>query len=254
MDTCPQFLPYIRQAVSKARKIIAISKGVAEEAIRRFPEAADKIETMIGGYDSWKFYPVDVTRESVLSEYGIREDPEFLLVSVGKLDQIKGVDYLLSAAAQYEKIYGNRIMTLIAGDGALSDELKAQAARLDLKSVRFLGHVPNNRLKRLYSVSDLCVIPARKDPLGAVAVEAMACGVPVVASNQGALTDVITPEVGTLIETGSVSDLVEGIRHELEYPNREMRRAAAARYAKERFSEDRILERMMGVYQTAENR
>ena len=171
-----------------------------------------------------------------------------------KLDQIKGVDYLLAAAEQYEKIYGSRIMTLIAGDGALSDELKAQAMRLNLKSVRFLGHVPNNRLKRLYSVSDLCVIPARKDPLGAVAVEAMACGVPVVASNQGALTDVITPEVGTLIETGSVSDLVEGIRHELEYPNREMRRAAAARYAKERFSEDRILERMMGVYQTAENR
>ena len=77
--------------------------------------------------------------------------------------------------------------------------MKLKAARLGLRGVRFIGHQTQTALAALYSVSDVFAMPSRAEPFGLAALEAMACGLPVVGTSAGGLMDIITPDVGSLV-------------------------------------------------------
>ena len=138
---------------------------------------------MHNGYNEDVFFPVDANREELMSSLGINYNGEQIVLFVGKLTAFKGADTLLRAAKQYERLEKGKIITLIVGSGDERKKLEELKDSLGLKGVFFLGHREQEELRRLYSTADVLAVPSRKEPFGLVALEAMACGLPVVASN-----------------------------------------------------------------------
>jgi len=125
----------------------------------------------------------------VRRRYGL-EGP--FLLSVGSLEPGKNRERLLQAFARLQA-RGLKHTLVVAGQRAWRYEGEAPLARrLGLAdSVRFLGHVPQADLPALYSAADLFVFPSLYEGFGLPALEAMACGTPVVASNVSALPEVV---------------------------------------------------------------
>ena len=121
--------------------------------------------------------------------YGFNPDDKIVL-SVGKLAPHKGYQYLLWAARRYESI-DNRIKTLIIGEGGYRDSLIQIKTALNLRHVYFLGLIPSEKLVDYYNMADIMVIPSLEEHLGIVALEAMACETPVLASCVGGLKEII---------------------------------------------------------------
>lgn len=107
-------------------------------------------------------------------------------------------------------------LTLIAGDGELRGKLEEQARRLNLRNVKFLGNQPQAILKDIYNIANVSCVPSRREPFGLVAAEAMACGTPVIATNEGGLPDFINENVGILVPVDNAEELAVAVRQVLD--------------------------------------
>jgi glycosyltransferase involved in cell wall biosynthesis len=171
-----------------------------------------------------------------------------LVLFAGKLAHFKGVDVLLDAARLYEGERPDEITTIIAGDGELVTQLKKQAESLGLKDVHFLGHLDISQLRALYSMADISVVPSRREPFGLVAVEALACGSPVIATNQGGLPDIINDDVGALVDVDDSFGLSAAILREIYRPDRAERGKFAAKYAFENYAQDSLIDSLIEIF------
>ena len=243
------FRKYAEETAAGAKRIITISNDNDELVREIFPSCADKTVFMSNGYDPERFYPEPRAKEKIGGMFDIQLQ-EKLVMFAGKLAHFKGIDTLLEAAKLYEGEYPGKILTLIAGDGELVGQLKNQARELKLKGVRFLGHVDVSQLRNLYSAADVSVVPSRREPFGLVAIEALACGSTVVATNQGGLMDIINDKIGALVEVDDAFGLSEAIQKELYRPDMPERKKAASKYAKENYSQDSLMHTLMEIYNT----
>ena len=174
---------YGKSAVEGCKKIIAISNDNINEIIDKFPEARDKITFVKNGYNSQDFFIEDLDKEDVLSRFSIDGQFERIVLFVGRISKMKGLDVLFKAANLYET---EKTLTLIVGDGEYRKELNECKEKLKLKNIVFLGSRGHKDLRLLYNISDVLVLPSRKEALPLVAIEALACGTPAVVTNQSA--------------------------------------------------------------------
>lgn len=211
----PRFRNIADDAVARCRGIIAISRDNFEDTVATIPAAADKMILLLNGYNEDIFYLEDVDREELLASYGVPYSGERIVLFAGKLTNFKGVDTLLRAAARYEADHPD-VITLLAGSGEERENLDALQGELGLQRTYFLGHQLQDALRSLYNIADVFAMPSRREPFGLVALEAMACGLPVVATNQGGLAEFVTEEVGALVDVDDDEALAESIVVELD--------------------------------------
>ncbi len=199
---------WANEAAEYASAIVTISKDSNELAENILPKTKGKTKWIRNGVDMSVFSKDDsIDKIKVLNSLGI-ENYDKVVSFVGKLTHFKGVDVLLNAIAIYEKA---NILTIIAGDGELRDLLQKQAKELELKNVKFVGNQPQSKLKEIYNIADCSCVPSRREPFGLVAIEAMACGAPVVATNEGGLPDFVTPDVGILVNVEDAESLAKSV-------------------------------------------
>lgn len=209
-DKWPEMRHYAKIAMDACVKVICISADNEKLVREAFPQHADKIVRMRNGYNPDIFYPQALDRAEVLGRHGIDYLGQDVILFAGKMTRFKGIDILMDAAATYEEQCPN-VITVLAGNGEERANLEEQARTLGLSRVHFIGNVPQDELARLYCIADIDLVPSRREPFGLVAVEAMACGTPVVASNQGGLPDFVNDSVGALVKPEDPADLARGI-------------------------------------------
>ena len=107
-------------------------------------------------------------------------------------------------------------------------------------------------LQLLYNAADVFVMPSRREPFGLVALEAMACGLPVVGSNEGGLPEFINSQVGTLVSPEDEEAFCAAILNELTRHHTEPeRRDIIAHYASSNFAQAQFVAKLEQVYQRA---
>ena len=141
-------------------------------------------------------------------------------------------------------------LTLISGDGELRGSLEEQAKSLNLENVRFLGNQPQTVLKDIYNIADVSCVPSRREPFGLVAAEAMACGTPVIATNEGGLPDFINEKVGTLVPVDDPKQLSFAVKQVVN-GEKVFDRDAIAKEAQDKHSVDKKVDEFKERYQIA---
>ncbi len=244
-----RYHPYALKGARNARKVITISKQVDREASELYHLEDEKRKIVYNGYDTKLFKVKNIFRKEVLEKFSINDIPDYIVFFAGKLAHFKGVDILLKAAKIYENQIKEKITTLIAGNGILYEELKNLKDFLKLKSTFFLGHVSQDQLVDLYNIADVSTVPSRSEPFGLVAVEALACGIPVVCTNQGGLPDFINKDIGALVDVEDDIALAEAIINELVRPDKKERKKRAHEYAINNFSWENTIKEVEKIYQ-----
>jgi glycosyltransferase involved in cell wall biosynthesis len=249
-DKWPEMRHFAETAMDAACKVICISADNEQLVREAFPQHADKIVRMRNGYNPDIFYPRSLNRTEVLGRYGLNYEGEDLVLFAGKMTRFKGIDILMDAAATYEEQCPNAI-TVLAGDGEERANLEKQAADLGISRLFFIGNVAQDELARLYNIADIDLVPSRREPFGLVAVEAMACGTPVVATNEGGLPDFVNDSVGGLVPVEDAPALAQKILDVLDRAvGNPAWRADIQKYAEQNYSQAAIIQELIALYQS----
>jgi D-inositol-3-phosphate glycosyltransferase len=210
-----------------------------------------RIDIVPCGVDLDLFAPME--KESARRKLGLK-DGERVILFVGRIEPLKGIDILISAAAQLHEDE-NFIVLIVGGDARAAAEigqLRAQAERLGVDHhISFVGSVEHDQLPLYYNAADVCVVPSYYESFGLVAVESMACGTPVVASRVGGLTTTVRDgETGYLIPWRCPEPFAE--RLELLLDNDELRASfgRAGREAVERFRWANVADAVGALYES----
>ncbi|WP_258209501.1 glycosyltransferase family 4 protein [Paenibacillus radicibacter] len=178
--------------LSNLDMIIANSSSLKQELSKLFPSQQAKIHKVFLGVDTNRFrLPSASERLAVRKKYGLHRT--FNVLFVGRLVPRKGINVLMRAIHELRRKHP-KIRLLIAGGSphkAYIRSLKQYAHKLKLP-VTFLGNIPHSRLRSMYWLGDCFVCPSQKhEAFGLVNVEAMASGVPVIASAIGGITEIV---------------------------------------------------------------
>jgi D-inositol-3-phosphate glycosyltransferase len=184
-----------KQVIRRANRVVVAT--MAELTQLRFLYKAEPSKMVIipPGVDLSHFYPIP--SDEAKSYVGLKPDNRMILF-VGRIERLKGVDTLIQAMACLKlKENGRPVhLAIIGGDPSVSrEQMTAEMSRLkDMcdglgldQSVVFLGRRDQDKLPYYYSAADVLVMPSHYESFGMVALEAMACGTPVIASEVGGL-------------------------------------------------------------------
>ena len=213
-------LPFLRPSFERARRIVAVSEATARDLAFHFPQCAEKIRVVYSGIDA-EFKPgnpgeIAATRR----ELGA---PEGYIFYAGTLEPRKNVGALLDAWLALKAENPNPQIPpplVLAGPyGWGSERLARRIENLASEGVRYLGRVDRAYLVRLFQAARIFVYPSLYEGFGFPAAEALACGVPVVATNSSSLPEVVG-DAGLLAEPGDAGALAAHIHRLLENPDR----------------------------------
>ena len=180
---------------SRVDQITLVSREAFEYYTSRYSRLRAKFALIPPVLDPAAFDVVD--RSIARAYFGLR-DEDLAVVFVGRLSEQKRVDLVIAASARLVKERASTHL-FIAGVGPEEGRLRLQAVKCGLKSVRFLGLLSPPEVRRLLCCADAVTLPSLWEGLPMVVLEALACGIPVVASNVGGIREVLTGELEEFI-------------------------------------------------------
>ena len=178
------------EVMASADRIIAFSAHERDAMERLYGADANKVALVPCGVDLSVFRPLD--QKTVRDRLGL--NGEKILLYVGRIEPLKGLDLLVETAAQMD--IGESVRMIVVGadanGGRELDRVKQMAKERDLEDqIDFVGQVDHTELPLYYNAADVCVVPSYYESFGLVALESMACGTPVVATRVGGLPTII---------------------------------------------------------------
>ena len=237
--------------VSEATVLTAGSPYEKELLSRLYGAPRDKVHIVPCGIDPELFRPLG--KSAARTELGL--DDSKVVLFVGRIEPIKGIDILLRALASLED--KERLKVLVIGGEPNGDpeaqKLRALASELGVAGkISFLGPLPQKKLPLYYSAADVCVMPSYYESFGLVAVEAMACGTPVVAARVGGLQSTVKDGLTGFLVSGHCPDPYSE-RLEVLLGNDALRRhmGEAARNSVQGLSWEKVVDRLLEVYNLA---
>lgn len=226
-------------ACHAALRMIVPSQAVARAATQRSGIDPNQITIIPNAVDAGSVAQLDpLTTGSSAMQNPLRLDRPFQIVFLGRLDPIKRVDDLLSAIA---KLSSASIHLHICGDGPMRWQLRQLTTALNLNArVTFHGFVPTGQA---LAEADLLVLPSAAEGFPLVLLEAMASGVPIVATSAPGIVDVVTDEqTALLVPVGDTAALADAIQRCVDNTHLRCAMAEQARaLVLSRYTWDRII-------------
>ncbi len=234
--------------LGSADGVVVSTDAEAGEISRLYEVSPSRVEVIAPGVDLDLFKPTN--KQAARDSLGVLEDN--VVLYVGRLEPIKGVDILVQAVADLDMVGSTRLL-IVGGDrGTVSPAggLGTLAGSLGIaEKVTFTGPVPQSELPTYYGAADVLVLPSHYESFGLVALEAMACGTPVVVSRVGGLkTFVRNGESGYLIPWRCPDPFSEQIEVMLANPSLRSAMGAAALETARRMGWSGVSSRLMEFY------
>jgi D-inositol-3-phosphate glycosyltransferase len=206
-----------------------------------------KVSVIPPGVDLSRFRPMSQSQSREFLGYGEGKN----ILFVGRLEPLKGLDVLFRAVAALEDL-GDVTLNIVGGDENSEEKARLQtlASRMKLtQNVRFVGSVSQDELPLHYNAADVCVLPSHYESFGLAALEAAACGRPVVASEVGGLPTIVNNgSTGFLVEPKHSDTMAERLCELLGDDMLRSRMGSAARTHAESLGWDRAAEALIDRY------
>jgi teichuronic acid biosynthesis glycosyltransferase TuaC len=222
----------IRWAAERADGLITVCAALKDELVR-LGIPPERVRTLRNGVDLEIFRPIHP--QQARSTLAVRGP---VLASVGSLIERKGHDLVIRALEHLPDV-----TLLIAGEGLERASLARLAAATGVAGrVHFLGSIPHERLREIYSAADALVLASSREGWPNVLLESMACGTPVIASNVWGAPEIIkAPEAGVLLQSRTASGIASAAKALLAaLPPREATRAYAERFSWQETTEGQV--------------
>jgi D-inositol-3-phosphate glycosyltransferase len=242
------------RVIRAADRIIAPTLTERDQLIELYDADESRISVAPPGVDLDVFRPGD--RAAAKRHFGFSDDP--LVLFVGRLQPFKGTDIAVDAMAHLGRMVPDAQLAIVGGDSPRgsrgeSIRLKLAARRLGVSDrLRFMEPVDHTELPELYRAADVVVVPSASESFGLVALEASACGTPVVATAVGGLRLIVRDgESGYLVERREADAFAAALSRVLADPGAQTRLGANAVKLAHRFpwsrTTDGILEAFASV-------
>lgn len=172
----------------------------------------------------------------------------FTIVTTGSLIYRKGFDILINALSNIQNCLPKKWQTIIIGDGEYKEELQQLINNLNLQSnIHLIGKKNKKDIVALLQQSDLFILPSRSETFGVVYIEAMACGLPIIATDCGGPRDIVTESNGFLIPNEDIDALSKTILYMVKNINKYDRKAIAED-CQARFSPEVIARQLTKIF------
>lgn len=245
-----------QQVVDEAGRLVANTAAEARQLVELYGADPARVDTIAPGADLQRFRVGD--RAAARAGLGIASD-EVLLSFVGRIQPLKAPDVLLRAAAELMGRDPTRRLRVLIVGGPSGSGLDQPQALVELagvlgiaESVTFLPPQPPELLAEIYRASDVVAVPSHSESFGLVALEAQACGTPVVAADVGGLgVAVLDGVTGLLVPTHRTQDWADALARVFDHPGRRHALAAAAPGHAAHFSWERTAEALLHSYAQA---
>jgi len=253
------------QVTEAADRLVANTRAEAQDLIDQYGADPDRVLVVEPGVDLARFSPPRPGRELATAveareRLGLPVSGQ-IVAFVGRIQPLKGPDVLLRAAAELRQLDPTlaETLTIVIVGGPSGSGLDRPSALMDLAaslgiadSVRFLPPQAGADLPDLYRAADLIAVPSYNESFGLVAMEAQACGTPVVAAAVGGLVTAVRDGVsGLLVDGHDPYDWAQVIAKALDEPSRLSSLSAGAVAHARNFSWRRTAAGLLAVYQEA---
>jgi glycosyltransferase involved in cell wall biosynthesis len=230
----------LKGVFKRAASISCVSSPFKSELEQRFDVPVSVLHNLVDRL----FFADDLDRPA---------DEQFKFISIASLDSNKNLALALASFAS--ELKGERASFTVVGDGPLRDELVTLCKTLGISDqVRFLGRLSRKDVRDEMMKADCLVLSSNYETFGVVLIEALACGLPLIATRCGGPNDIVNEGNGLLVDVGSQDQLASAMRAMMnnhhEYSSEELRNDAFARFGEAAFVKEvvSVYEKALGKY------
>ncbi len=230
--------PLIKSIWKKSEFVIANSKGLKGLALKTKTEK--EIGIIYNGVDVDKFRP----------DAALRSKDEFIItIGASRITHRKGIDYLIRAIKKVSRQHPNVRLKLM-GDGNAREEFEELVKQLDLQNnVEFLGRIPREKTPAYYQEAGLFVLPSLNEGMSNAMLEALASGLPLVATDTGGTKELVADgKNGFVVKMKDPDDLAEKIEKIMDDEDLQKSMAEASRQLAENISWEQVAKRYFELY------
>jgi len=209
------------EVIACSDAILANSIAEMHQLIELYDADPTRIEVVPPGVDHAFFSPGD--RRGARSAVGLGDQP--VLLFAGRIQPLKGLTVAVAALAELSATHPDAVLVVVGGASGVEGEAELEAARSMVDAlglagrVRFVPPQPHHLLSTWYRAADVCIVPSRSESFGLVALEAGACGTPVVAAAVGGLRTLVDDGVtGLLIDNREPAEYAAAVASILDTP------------------------------------
>lgn len=239
-----------KQLVAHCDRIIAATTREKTELTQFYGAGPQKMSVVPCGVNMDLFKPVDKVDARMRLGFN---DKEKIVLYVGRFAALKGIDRLLKAMTHLSDLQDLKLV-IIGGDGDSAPEFiefQRLSSKLDINDkIFFAGRLEQDELPQYYSAADLLAVPSYHESFGLVALEALACGTPVVATEVGAMDSVISDgKTGCVVVDSRPSAFAVAIRDFVSKPPGDPETVDSIRASVRQFNWSNVADAMIAEYE-----
>jgi glycosyltransferase involved in cell wall biosynthesis len=236
-----------KETLKEADKIITVSNAT-KDYVLSLGAKPEKVTVLHNGVDLARFRPLAGKREEMRRKLGISQN-SIVVLTVRRLVYKNGIDTLIESANIAVK-KNPKIVFLVVGKGPDLNNVQMRIEQLGIENnFRFTGFVKDEDLPFYYNAADFFALPSKSgEGLPLVALEAMACGLPVIATDVGGISEILMEDYGKLVPPNQPELLAKAV---LEFSNIDLssRKLELRAVMEEKYSWDKNVERLVEIYE-----